>query len=167
MFSTIANHAGKFVIASLVLLICGIPNTARAARTLGNCAVPQITFSISDSDNSTASASFQTVAGSSISFVQGGAKAGCVIIDFQASAFANTNGNEIITLNTTLDGQEGVCLPDQPSFMAGSVFWAVTNTISFFCLHVAPGSHTITVEFRSANGGVVDLINPVTVVRHQ
>lgn len=168
MHSKIRRRVCGFFMAILAVVICGFPMSANAAsRHIFGCVLTKMKVAISDGVNSTTSGSFQTIAGSGIAFAQGGAHAGCVTIELQAQAYAPTTGNGLLSLNNTLDGQEGACLPNQPQFSANNGMWAVVNNITFYCENVAPGTHRITLEFRSANGGSVELNSPIITVRYQ
>ena len=155
--------------ASLVIPICGLPTSAGAAATVVmGCALTKMKVVIADGTvNSTSSGSFQPIGGTNFAFVQGGTKPGCVTIELQAQAYAPSTGNALVSLNNVLDGAQGACLPSQPQFSANNGIWGVVNTITFYCQNVAPGTHRIALQFRSANGGSVEVNNPITVVRYQ
>jgi hypothetical protein len=150
------------VTASAALwLAVSISTTARAA----NMSCPPLASKAvtGDSDLSTTSQTFVNVASTKISFVQGGSKAGCVAVTFAAEA--ESAANEIMVVHALLDDVTP-CSPDIVDFVGSST--AATSdaarSMTFICPAVAPGSHSIRMQYLSDGGGMVTLTRRTTIV---
>src|SRR4051812_37896803 len=109
------TYARTLLIAGAALWVAlAMSATALAATTCPPLASKAVT---ADSGISTTSTTFVNVANTNIIFVQGGRKAGCVLVSF--SAEAETDANEIMVVHALLDGVTS-CAPDFIDFHASA-----------------------------------------------
>jgi len=150
----IAVLASAFLLLAMVL-------SAGAATVGGNCVTTATKFRTSDANAGTTSTAFSNVPQTGISFVQGGAGPGCVIVTFTSVI---TTASTWMHVKPTLDGNNPV---DR-----GSGVWRVSvqesRTAVFVFTNVAPGAHTIVMRFRSNNGGSnVTVYNRIVTVSYR
>jgi hypothetical protein len=113
----------------------------------------------------TTSTSYVNVANTGINFVQGGSKAGCVLVFFSAEAEAAAN--DIMVVQALLDGVTA-CSPDEIDFVTSNATVTVdaVRAMNFICPAVAPGSHSIRMRYHSDTGGGVFLTKRTTIVQY-
>src|SRR5689334_18936441 len=100
----------RFWLAAAMALACAImPGLALAGNVGGTCSPTRAKF-VNDPDiRPTTSTTFVALPGAAINFVQGGASASCVIVQFSAAVITSTNAQ--LTIQATLDGTTNA-LPD-------------------------------------------------------
>src|SRR5690349_10088799 len=105
---------------------------------------------------STTSTSYVPIANTGMNFVQGGTKAGCVLVLF--SAEANAPANEIMVVQALLDGITP-CSPNDVDFVISNATATgdAVRSMNFICPGVAPGAHSIKMRYLSDAGGMVEL----------
>jgi hypothetical protein len=108
--------------------------------------------------------SYVNVANTAINFVQGGSKAGCVLVFFSAEAEAAAN--DIMVVHAMLDGVTP-CSPDEIDFVTSNATVTVdaVRAMNFICPGVAPGSHVIRMQYRSDTGAGVYLTRRTIIVQ--
>lgn len=103
---------------------------------------------------STTSTSFVKVPNASMNITVSGTSNSCVIISF--SALTWVEGDHAMFVQAVLDGST-IAKPGPQQF-AGSdapLSFAVVKSFDFIFPSVAPGSHTVKMQFRSNDGAVV------------
>jgi len=167
----IIRMAGLMASTSLLLAIA-TPSAAQnqqdgmAARRVavtGNCATTASKYKTSFSAiDDTTSTTYQNIAESGIRFVQGGTKPGCVRVAFSAEARANTDpgqlDDQVMYVRPFLDG-DTLCQPNAVAFVASDPdFTQLTaHAMTFVCTDVAPGSHTVRMQYLNFGEGEVHI----------
>ncbi|MGQ0484159.1 MAG: hypothetical protein ACT4SY_02225 [Hyphomicrobiales bacterium] len=121
-------------------------------------------FISDDSINkSTSSNNFVNVPNAGVSFNQGGTGNGCVIVTFTAEAFARVS--RLLQIRARLENG-AIAAPgvvqlsgDDDEDRDGD--WARAHAFTFIFPSVAPGAHTVRMQFRS-----VFFFEPVTIHKH-
>jgi hypothetical protein len=112
---------------------------------------------------STSSTSFVNVPNAGVSFTQGGTGSGCVIVTFTAEAFARVS--RLLQIRARLDNSStaapGVVQLSGDDDEDGDGDWARAHAFTFIFPSVAPGAHTVRMQFRS-----VFFFEPVTIHKH-
>jgi hypothetical protein len=160
----------RVAIASLTALLLATPLAAQTQRSetpsppsaaTGACPPTTQKFITSDLPVATRSTTPINVRESGLAFVQGGTQGSCVIVSF--SAVAAVAQGDVMSVQAVLDG-EFSCNPGIIPFQSTPVFTA--RAMKFVCLLVQPGRHTLRMQFRSANGGLVSLDRRTMIVEH-
>ena len=117
-------------------------------------------------NKSTSSTSFVNVPNTGVSFTQGGASSGCVIVTFTAEAFAP--GSRLLQIRARLDDSV-TAAPGNVQLSGdddedGDGRWARSQAFAFIFTSVAPGSHFVRMQFRSPDVFGSVLIHKHTVV---
>jgi hypothetical protein len=148
--------AGMMPIAAL-----GQQNEAAApAASASTCTPTTLRYITSTTPISTRSTTPVNVRESTLTFVQGGTQASCVIVSFSAvSAVAQF---EVMSVQAVLDNQ--ICNPGISAFQSTPVFTA--RSMTFVCIVVQPGKHTVKMQFRSANRDPVFLDRRTLIVQY-
>ena len=149
-------------IGATVWFALAAPTTGRAITTCPPLASTAVT---ADSGINTTSTTFVNVDNTTINFVQGGSKRGCVLVLF--SAEAETEADEIMVVHALLDGVTP-CSPDLIDFHASTADPPrdAVRTMNFVCHGVAPGSHSIRMQYLSDSGKNVYLSRRTTIVQY-
>jgi hypothetical protein len=150
------------ILGASVWFALAAPNTGHATTTCPPLASKAVT---ADSGISTTSTGFVNVANSHINFVQGGTKAGCVLVLF--SAEAETVANEIMVVQALLDDLTP-CAPDTIDFVRSNATATsdAVRAMNFVCPGVAPGPHSIRMRYLSDGGGMVELSRRTMIVQY-
>jgi hypothetical protein len=118
-----------------------------------------------DDYNRTTSTTFVNIPGARVPFTvstRGGAK--CVSVLFTSMAFVAPGSSELLGVRALLDGAVAGN-PSETQFEAASPSgYAVSHAMNFTFSAVAPGAHTIRMQFRSFNGGPVFIHRGTTIV---
>lgn len=134
-----------------------------APPTTGSCTIKKTEYATLNGFDESASTSFTGLPSVTTTFTQ--KKSGCVTGVFYANAGAETSGNELL-LEILLDGTQ--CAPLTGGYVfanAGTDF--SSHSVGYFCgTNVAAGTHTITVEYASLNGGKVAFYQRSLTVAH-
>jgi len=131
------------------------PAAGQAAVVSGTCTPAKVKFAASnDPESETESKTFISVPETGISFVQGGSRPSCVLVQFSAHAFAEA-GNSLI-LRARIDGTT-IGLPRSVQFSSDDPGLYRTSTVILIFPRIAPGAHTVELQFRSGNGTRVEI----------
>ena len=107
---------------------------------------------LSKPGSDTTSTSFVDVEFTQLTFTSQGAVADCVVVVFAASAISE---NAALFVRAQLDGKNGkptgIKFADHTRFETGAAIFVFGD--------VAKGDHTVSIQFRSSNGSVVELQN--------
>jgi hypothetical protein len=118
-----------------------------------------------DDQNGTTSTTFVNIPGARVPFTvstRGGAK--CVSVLFTSMAFVSTGSSDLLAVRALLDGAVAGN-PSETQFEAESPSgYAVSHAMNFTFSAVAPGTHTIRMQFRSFSGGSVFIHRGTTIV---
>lgn len=179
-------RAGSLILASCFVLATaftavvahaagkdGVAAKTRASKvvTTGTCITNQSTYAASTLDgSSTTSTSFVNLGEGAVTFQQGLGN-GCAIVNFSSMAFAASGGSALLYVRALLDGAT-VAIPFETQFTGdddedGDGRWARSHSYTFIFPRVAPGLHTVQMQFRSFDGGSVTLHRHTTVVQHR
>jgi hypothetical protein len=150
------------VLAGATLPLAALTPISAAPVASGTCATTATKYKVSKTLHQTASTSYVNVIDTNLAFVQGGGSASCAIVLF--SSEASGVANERMQVRVLLDNLI-VCQPDN-SLFANNTTDYVDRTMSFVCADVAPGSHTIRMQFQSVTGGTVALGFRTTLVHY-
>jgi len=157
---------GPLLCSALFFLASLAPTPALAAATSVNCnPAPTKLRAIVGDDviTFTSSTTHVNLAQTRINFTQGGTGPSCVIVRFSAEAGAGPG--PWLELRAVLDGVT-VALPPAVRFgiNEGS---EVARSYDFIFPSVAPGMHTLQMQFRSSNGTSVFISDRTTIVLHK
>jgi len=126
------------------------PAAAPAAPTVVTCAPTKLKVAVSLLEPSvTESSSFVTVPETHVGFTQGGSSKSCVIVRFSAETFAS-GPDSAVRVRALLDNTK-VAIPAEVTYSAVDNFDRAAHSYEFVFPNVAPGNHTIKMQFRSAN----------------
>lgn len=131
----------------------------------GSCTFPATEIASADSFDGSTSLRFVNLKDAgSISFRQ--AKTGCVAGTFYANAGNEADGDHVL-LQVPLDGS--VCAPLTGGYIfANSGSDTSPHSVGFFCgAKIAPGKHTIQVQYGSGMGGKSEFFQRTLEVTHQ
>jgi hypothetical protein len=144
-----------------------------SVATTGTCTMKKANFTASTLDfSTTTSATFVNIPEGLVSFTQGGSTSGCVIVDFSGMVFANAAGAALEYVRAVLN-TGAVAVPFETQFNGdddedADGRWARSHAYTFVFPSVAPGAHTIQMQFRSLVAGqTVFMHRHTTVVYHQ
>jgi hypothetical protein len=138
-------------VAAAIALACAIiPGTALGGITSGTCAPTKTKFINDPAIRLTTSTTFVNLPSSVVNFVQGGASASCVIVQFSAAVITSTNAQ--LTLRATLDGVAS-SLPDSTPLMVDGANFETRSAVFVFP-SVTPGAHTVRIQFLTSVGTV-------------
>jgi hypothetical protein len=140
-----------FVIAQLIAAVLSLATlTPTAAAVVGSCETTATKSKWTTTFDSTMSTSFVTMPEMAANITQGATD--CVIVAFFAQV--GTVANEAMHVQATIDGLS--CGPLDPMFVEnGSEALTSSHAMAFLCNAVAPGPHTIRMQYRSFGGGQV------------
>jgi hypothetical protein len=138
---------------------------AQASIAISNCKAPRTDFITNDATGlSTTSTAYVPVPGMTKTITQGGRVPSCVVVDMSAFAFAPGGGLVFVTVR--LDGAQGN--PIETQFAGDSQgSFAEAHASLFAFPNIAPGSHTVSLLFRSFNGSTVFLHRPAMQIDHK
>jgi hypothetical protein len=150
------------------------PAAKTEARTVksGSCSgLTEVFYKADDDFNSTTSSGdFVDVPGTSISFTQGGSVSGCAIVTFSAESYAEFG--RLLLVRARID-DASTAAPGAIQFSGDDDEdedgrWARAHSFTFIFPSVAPGNHTVTMQYRSLRyGRAVHLGKHTTVVQHR
>jgi hypothetical protein len=138
-----------------------------AAPLAGACVPTATNYKVSTTVQTTVSTSPVFVLETFVKFTQGGfgGNQSCVIVSFSAEAAASPN--TIMIVDALLDDIIG-CQPTNNFFVQSNATATgfTDHAMSYVCQNVAPGIHSVRMEFRSNNGLAVQLLKRTTIVNH-
>jgi hypothetical protein len=133
------------LLLSGIVLVAAVPEVGNTARVTGKCPTNQIAYAASSEPEFVAVATTYTnLLETAVTFTQGGTSASCVIAVFSAEGFAPTGVN--VYIRAVMDGVT-VGLPDEVRFMGDNPTLYNTHTMTFIFRQVAPGSHTLRIQY--------------------
>jgi hypothetical protein len=152
---------GSLLVLSLAALT---PSGTSGAPVNFSCNPVAMKGSVSVLDTtSTTSLTYLNVPESLVSFRQGGASASCVVVRFSAQAAAGTNGS--LYIRAYLDDSTTAAPQELIYYNAGEPFFGV-RSYDFIFPSVAPGRHSLRMQFRSASGTWVGVYFHTTIVQY-
>ena len=140
----------SIVSAASVAFLASIPTSgAMAAPVKGTCTPTKITFVASTTSAYNSTATYINVPESGVNFVQGGTKPSCVIVQFFANENANGTGLYVrAMLDNVTPG-----LPNEVAPLArDSDIYVHSAATTFIFNAVAPGFHSVKLQFRTSGG---------------
>ena len=153
-------RAVKLCVIGAALLSMAAPvQAAPRVNTAGACAPNSVIYKTTDTTQSTSSVGAVDVHGLSASINQGSTN--CVLIAFTAQAF--TASNDGLFVQAVIDGN--VC-PPGATLLVRNAPDIGSYAMNFVCPDVAPGRHTVKMQFSSNNGGAATLINRTMFVQY-
>lgn len=160
-----------FSVAILGLAFQGAVVGAHATTASGHCTGMTITdFLSSDTAIDTSSTTWQNVTDGHLNFTTSGT--GCVAITFAgiATVTASDTSYEYLRVRTLLDGTN-LCVPALYndiffSYGGSSAEPVIAGSITRVCKNVAPGAHTLQVQFHSGGGNDVVIASHTLTVTH-
>jgi hypothetical protein len=137
----------------------------------GTCkAMKRISYASNDAVavDTTTSIVMVSVPGTSVSFTIPGTVATCVIVDYSAYTWASAG--ELMMVQAVLDGAPG--FPGEVQFDGDSDenadgMWSRSHNHQWVFANVAPGFHTVNMEWRSFSGGTVWTHKRTMTVNHK
>lgn len=149
---------------ALLGLMLALSTPALATNTAGNCdSATAVKFLVNDTERTTSSQAYVNFAGGSRKFTQGGISNSCVIVHFSAEVQTLANGQ--MFLRALLDGAL-VAAPTGTSFIADSPVFYQTHAASFIFPSVAPGPHTVGLQYLSFDGSAVKMRRSNVIVHY-
>jgi hypothetical protein len=149
-----------------------VPGTASIGPTAatGSCKTGRTDYATQSITHSTTSTTYINLIDGTVAFRQAGRTPKCVIVEFSSMAFAGGNPGEVMFVRAVLDGTV-VGDPADTQFSGDDDEdvdnrWARTQAAQFAFASVAPGNHTIQIQFRSNFGGIVALRTGLASVAH-
>jgi len=139
--------------------------SAQDSIAITNCKTPKADFITNDVTGlSTTSTSYVPVPGMTKTVTIAGTAPSCLVVSVSAFSFASGSG-ALVFVSVTLDGR--LCNPTETQFSAQDVTFAQAH--AFLCAFpsVSPGSHTVSLVFRSLSGSTVFLHRPAMQIDHK
>jgi hypothetical protein len=137
------------LLLATIILLGSLADLGNAARVSGKCRPNQIAYVASSEPEFVAlSTTYQNLPETSITFTQGGAAASCVIAIFSTEGFSPTDVN--VMIRAVMDGVT-LGLPNEVRFMGDDPVLYNTHTMTFIFPQVAPGSHTLRIQYKRTN----------------
>jgi hypothetical protein len=133
------------LLLSTIILLPTFPDPGNTTRVSGRCQPNQISYAASDEPEFVAVANtYANLPETAVIFTQGGASASCVIAIFSAEGFAAAGVS--ILIRAVMDGVT-LGLPNEVRFIGESPVHYDTHTMTFIFPQVAPGSHTLRIQY--------------------
>jgi hypothetical protein len=129
--------------------------------------LPKIDILASDVNTTTTSTSFVTLAGGTRTINVGGTVSTCVVVDLSVQGFAPTAASDtLMMVRVLLDGVPAV--NGEIQMMAESDTWPDSHAYNFVFPSVAPGAHTVTLQFRTFfSGDTVHINDYSAIINHK
>jgi hypothetical protein len=134
-----------------------------APAAAGACSPTKIAYKTSNVSVNMSSNVFAVVPQTPVAFTQGGVNPSCVIVRYSAMAAASSP--KWIPLRVVLDGSV-VAQPGEVQY-EGYTEISLARSFDFIFPSVAPGAHTVRVEWRSFNTGIIFMHDRTTIVQHR
>jgi hypothetical protein len=150
----------------LLLLAVLMPAIAQAAPVTGTCSPTKVKYIASALDNSARTAqTFGNLPEASVIFAQGGAVASCVIVRFSALVYLGYDGVVVRAVmdSATLGLPASVELSTQDTT---NVNTQRAESFDFIFPSVAPGVHSVRMQFRSPGGSIAYVFRHNTIVEY-
>jgi len=160
--TAVAGHAGRGTVRG-GLAPSGSKGKPGTVVT-GSCPTPGTHFvAADDTGNSTISTTYVDVPNMTVTFTAGGTRSFCATATFSAFTFAP--GDALLAVQALMDGTV-VGAPGEQQFSGDDGVWAVSHAFTFVFPSVAPGAHTIKIQYRSFDGKTVFMHRRSLVVFH-
>lgn len=156
------------IVACLALVLQGGFAGAHATSAHAHCAGMTVADTVSsDAVDSTFSTDWQNVTDGARSFSMSSA-AGCAVVTFSglASLAGSPNAYVYLYVRALLDGKACGSTGTDLFLAAVAPSPQSANSITRVCEHVAPGPHTVQVQYRSLTGDTVEISGHVLTVTH-
>jgi hypothetical protein len=149
--------------------LAGLSSTKPATVITGGCKAAKINFATNDSNSVTTSSSFATLPGMSVTFTIGGTASSCITAEYSGQAFAPAGA--LINIVAVLDGVT-IAGPGEVQLAGdtdenGDGKWSRSYAMQFAWPTVAPGTHTVSIQWRSFFGTTVSINKGSLVVQHK
>jgi hypothetical protein len=149
-FRSPLRHFGFAILLAVAPSLASPTPLSAAVLANGACTTTATKYKVITELQQIFTTNYVNVKDATISFVQGGANASCVIVTFSASAA--TDWDVAMHIRAQLDGTT-VCNPPDPSWVQTSFqnsYGPNACTMTYVCSNVAPGPHTIRMQFRKS-----------------
>jgi hypothetical protein len=161
-------HAFSIIGAALSLgFVLTIAENDAGSRAAAATACPSLISktAIATGFISTVSESYVNIGGTKVKFVQGGTKPGCVMVSFAGQAFSSASENMVIQV---LLDDTTPCAPADIVFVASAASppAAASRAMDFLCSDVAPGGHSVRMQYKAEGGTTVAFYGRVMTVRY-
>ena len=131
---------------------------AHAEKQSVDCSPTRVRAIMSEFENSTDKTTFRTLQEGSLTFTQGGTAPSCVIVHFSAQIDSDC----LLTIRAFLDNTTAALPPEvELTSFLGDVS---ARSFSFVFPNVAPGSHTLRMQFHILNPGEIAIIKRHNVI---
>jgi hypothetical protein len=160
--ASLSPHAGG---ASQAANDAGPASVQKAAAASGEmaCELGGTKLAMATAEHGTGSANFSSVAQSSVSFQQSGARGGCAALSFSAEVLAP--GDTAMEVRAVLDGN--VEATPGPVLFAQDTTGFQSRAFNFVFANLSPGAHRVEVQFRNAGAnGTVRMGRRTTMIQY-
>jgi hypothetical protein len=150
------------LLAATVLFGAALASVSANATTTVTCAPSKVKAIAQtlNTNRTTTSTTFVDVPATTTNIVQGGNSNSCVIVDFNGLVAAAANTALFVT--AVLDDVVGV--PDYAQLIHSATTFE-NRSVSFLFPDVAPGTHTVKMQFHSSNGQIVYINRSTVIIR--
>jgi hypothetical protein len=131
-----------------------------------NCKLPRTDFTTSSTGQSTTSSTFIDMVDMQDTFTQGGRAPACVVVSFSSETIGSVNATMVI--RALLDGTISPSPAEITVFQADAELGRGTGarTANFVFPSVAPGTHTVKIQFREIGGEDLVQVNDRSLLVH-
>ncbi len=131
------------------------------AATTGNCGALKTHVVASNKDGTHPNATYSTIPEATVNFTT--AAAGCVIVQYNALAFADTG--TALFVRARLDGAAGT--PPEIQFASDTPGGSFSHSTSFTFVNVPAGTHKIIMQHMKIGAGDAATNEHTTIVHHR
>lgn len=162
-----------FAATSVAIGATSHPNNGLAGRQTagpatiitGSCKAPKVNFASNDVGVSTTSMVFANLPGAAVGFSIPGTARSCIVAEYSGQAFAPDAS--LIQIQVLLDGATAGA-PGIVQLVGNDTgTFSDSYAMQFVWTNVAPGAHSVTVQWRSFNGASVSINKGTLVVQHK
>jgi len=155
MQQVLRGAIGAVAVALTATLLLPAPAALASAAVKGTCSPTKVSFSASTTGANNTTQTYSNIPQATVTFTQGGPQGSCVLVQFVMVATAYKTA---FYLRAMMDGVAG--LPAETYFHNGDDTVLRTGVGMFIFDKVAPGSHTVQMQFHGSGG------NPATLTSH-
>jgi hypothetical protein len=134
---------------------------------VGTCRGNRASYATQSVSTTTTSTAFINIPSTSVSFIVPGALNICIIVDYAAQAFAPGGASGLMIVRAVRDGVEVGQPPDWQMVGGNAGPYSNSHSMQSVFPNVAPGLHTITMQFRSFFGTSVTINKGNMTVHHK
>lgn len=164
------------LLAPRVWADAGLPGDVQAETTApalaGSCTITRVNFVTKETlATTTSSAAYTNIPELTVPFTMAGTTRSCVKVEFAAMVFAGNQPGNLMRVRARLDGvtigspTDVQLTGDDDEDNDGR--WARSHAMNFAFNNVAPGPHTISIQFQSFSGGPVFVHKASVFVHHR